>query len=149
MSRFLRKSLYYAHDLQKTWNYAVLGSVHMELGGPQVGVACDQALWRRGWKRKESLQLRLWNLNICIEKSRCEMLMAEMTTVMTSLLLARVFNLCLHSRSFSLCADWRESDSSANGQPGNWRRNSNSRDVVASSPSFSAARAVPESFLAG
>ena len=46
----------------------------MELGGPQVGVACDQALWRRGWKRKESLQLRVWNLNICIEKSRCEML---------------------------------------------------------------------------
>ena len=46
----------------------------MELGGPQVGVACDQALWRRGWKRKESLQLRLWNLNICIEKSRCETL---------------------------------------------------------------------------
>ena len=25
-------------------------------------------LWRRGGKRKESLQLRLWNLNICIEK---------------------------------------------------------------------------------
>ena len=74
ISRFLRKSLYYAHDLQKTWSYAVLGSVHMELGGPQVGVACEQALWRRGWKRKESLQLRLWNLNICTEKSRCEML---------------------------------------------------------------------------
>ena len=116
----------------------------MELGGPQVGVPCEQALWQRGRKRKESLQLRVWNLNICIEKSRCEMLMAEMTTVMTSLLLARVFNLCLHSRSFSLCADWRKSDSSVNGQPqGNWRRNSNSRDVVASSPSFSqpAARA--------
>ena len=66
--------MYYAHDLQKTWNYAVLGSVHMELGGPQVGVAREQAPWRRGWKRKESLQLRLWNLNICIEKGRCEML---------------------------------------------------------------------------
>ena len=46
----------------------------MELGGPQVGVPCEQALWQRGRKRKESLQLRLWNLNICIEKSRCEML---------------------------------------------------------------------------
>ena len=152
MSRFLRKSLYYAHDLQKTWNNAVLGSVHMELGGPQVGVACEEALWWRGWKRKESLQLRVWNLNICIEKSRCEMLMAEMTTVMTSLLLARVFNHCLHSRSFSFCADWRESESSVTGQPqDNRRRNSNSRDVVASSPSFSqpAARAAPESFLAG
>ena len=29
-------------------------------------VPCDQAL--RGGQRKESLQLRLWNLNICIEK---------------------------------------------------------------------------------
>ena len=26
------------------------------------------ALWRRGRKRKESLQLRLWNLNILIQK---------------------------------------------------------------------------------
>ena len=150
MSRFLRKSLYYAHDLQKTWNYAVLGSVNMELGGPQVGVACEEALWQRGRKRKESLQLRLWNLNICIEKVDAKCWLAEMTLVMTSLLLARVFNHCLHSRPFSLCADWRESDSSVNGQPqGNWRRNSNSRDVVASSPSFSAARAAPESFHAG
>ena len=69
---------------------------------------------------------------------------------MTSLLLARVFNLCLHSRSFSLCADWRKSDSSVNGQPqGNWRRNSNSRDVVASSPSFSrpAVRAPQRAFM--
>ena len=26
------------------------------------------AFWRRGGKRKESLQLRLWNLNILIQK---------------------------------------------------------------------------------
>ena len=32
----------------------------------------EQAL--RGGKRKKSLQLRLWNLNICIEKNRFEML---------------------------------------------------------------------------
>ena len=41
-------------------------------------------------------------------------------------------------------ADWRKSDSSVDGEPqGNWRWNSNPRDVVASSPSFSrpAARA--------
>ena len=34
-------------------------------------LACEQALRggeERGGKRKESLQLRLWNLNICIEK---------------------------------------------------------------------------------
>ena len=54
------------------------------------------------------------------------------------------FNVCLHSRSFPLLADWRKSDSSADReQQGNWRWNSNSRDIVASSPSFShhAARA--------
>ena len=35
-------------------------------------------------------------------------------------------------------ADWRKSDSPVDGEPqGNWRWNSNSRDVVASSPSFS------------
>ena len=41
-------------------------------------------------------------------------------------------------------ADWRKSDSSVDQEPkGKWRWNSNSRDVVASSPSFSrpAARA--------
>ena len=54
------------------------------------------------------------------------------------------FNVCLHSRSFPLLADWRKSDSSVDReQQGNWRWNSNSRDIVASSPSFShhAARA--------
>ena len=45
------------------------------------------------------------------------------------------FNVCLHSRSFPLLADWRKSDSSADReQQGNWW-NSNSRDVVASSTS--------------
>ena len=36
-----------------------------------VSLACEQALrglWWQGGKRKESLQLGLWNLNICIEK---------------------------------------------------------------------------------
>ena len=42
-----------------------------------------------------------------------------------------------------LRADWRKFDSSVDGAKGNWRWNSNSRDLVASSPSFScpAARA--------
>ena len=48
------------------------------------------------------------------------------------------FNVCLHLRSFPFRADWRKSDSSVDREPqGNWRWNSNSRDVVASSPSFS------------
>ena len=54
------------------------------------------------------------------------------------------FNACLHSRSFPLHANWRKSDSSVYGEAqGNCKWNSNSRYIVASSPSFSrpAARA--------
>ena len=93
------------------------------------------ALWRRGGKRKESLQLRLWTLNICIEKVDAKYWLAEMTLVITSLLLARAWQCYLHSRW--LAEIWQLS------QWGNWRWNSNSRDVVESSPSFSrhAARA--------
>ena len=97
-----------------------------------------------GGKRKESLQLRLWNLNICIEKVEAKCWLAEMTLVMTSLPLDTCFQCLLVSRSFPLLADWRKSDSSVDReQQGNWRWNSNSRDAVASSPSFShpAARA--------
>ena len=57
---------------------------------------------------------------------------------MTSLTLASVFNICLHSCSFQLPADFRKLDTSVNREPrGNWRCKSNSRDVVGSSPSFS------------
>ena len=57
---------------------------------------------------------------------------------MTTIPLARVFNVCLRSRSFPLRLDWLKSDSSVDGEPqGNFRWNSNFRDVVASSPSFS------------
>ena len=38
--------------------------------------------------------LRLWNLNICIEKVDAKCLLADMTLVMTSLPLTRVFQ-CL------------------------------------------------------
>ena len=63
--------------------------------------------------------------------------------------LSRNFNVCLHSRSFPLHADWRKSDSSVDEEPqGNWRSNSNSRDVAASFPSFSRQNA-PETLLAG
>ena len=57
--------------------------------------------WERGWwrggKRKESLQLRLWNLNICIEKVDAKCSLAEVTLVMISLPLGHVYNVCLHS----------------------------------------------------
>ena len=48
-------------------------------------------LWRWGGKRKESLQVRLWNLNICIKKVDAKCWLAEMTLVVTSLTLARGF----------------------------------------------------------
>ena len=48
------------------------------------------------------------------------------------------FNVCLRSRSSPLRADWRTFGSPVDGEPlGNWRRNSYSRNVVASSASFS------------
>ena len=66
--------------------------------------------------------------------------MPEMTLEMTSSPLAHVFQ-CLFTFAhvcFLLRADWQKSDSSVDGEPqGNWRWNSNSRDQVASSPSFS------------
>ena len=37
-----------------------------------IYLVCEQAprgaVWRKGGNKKESLQLRLWNLNVCIEK---------------------------------------------------------------------------------
>ena len=86
------------------------------------------APWRRGGKRKESLQLRLWNLNICIEKCGDDIRNDVIT------LGACRFNVCLHSRSFPRSASLSRR---GGGAKGNWRRNSNSREVVASFPSIS------------
>ena len=103
-------------------------------------------LWRG--KRKEGFQLRLWNLNICIETSLSEMLICgddiSNDVVTLGFCFHVFFNVCLHSRLFALCPDWQKSDSLVDGEPqANWRWNSNSSEVVASSPSFSrpAARA--------
>ena len=73
-----------------------------------TALACTQALralWRRGGKRKDSLLLRLWNLNICIEKVDAKCWLAEMTLVMTSLLLARVFQ-CLFTFALISASRW-------------------------------------------
>ena len=100
-------------------------------------------LWRWGGKRKDSLLLCLWNLNICIKKIDANCWLVEMTLVMTSLPLACAF-MCFSMFfyiilcSFTLQADWRKSDCSVDGQSQeNWRWNSNSREKVASFPSFS------------
>ena len=61
-----------------------------------IYLVCEQAsrgaVWRQGGNKKESLQRRLWNLNVCIEKvyAKCYWL-AEMTLVMASLPLACLF----------------------------------------------------------
>ena len=89
-----------------------------------------------GGKRKESLQLRLWNLNICIEKVCCEMRIGgdDISNDVITL-----------GTCFPLRADWWKSDSSVDREPqGNRKWNSTSGDVlVANSPFFSrpAARA--------
>ena len=112
---------------------------------------------RRDEKRKDSMQLRFWNLNICIEKVDAKCGLAEMTLVMTLLSLARFFclfffNVRLHSRSFPLHTDWWKSDSLVDGEPqGNWRWNIKFQRRVASSPFFSrpATRAPRIARLAG
>ena len=71
-----------------------------------------------------------------------------------------VYILLLFLLLFLLFADWEKSDSSVDGEPqGSWRWNSNSRDVIASSPWFSrpaaraprraCSRAMPNSILDG
>ena len=75
-------------------------------------------------------------------KCRCEMLIGGddiSNDVITLDTCFNVFsNVCLHLCSFPLRADWRKSESSVDGEPqGNWRLNLNSRDLVASSLSFS------------
>ena len=61
------------------------------------------APWRWGRKRKESLQPRLWNRNICIKRVDAKCWLAEMTKVMMSLPLALAFtcfsiffHICIH-----------------------------------------------------
>ena len=51
----------------------------------------SRALWWQGGKRKESLQLHLWNLNICIKKIDPKCWLAGMTLVMLSIPLVHAF----------------------------------------------------------
>ena len=114
-------------------------------------LAYERALWgalAAGREKEGELATTSLKLEYLHRESRCEMLIggddisSDVITLGTCFHV--FFNLCLHSHLFPLRADWRKSDSSVDGEPqGNWRWNSNSRDVVASSPSFSrpAARA--------
>ena len=62
-------------------------------------LACEQALQGAPAAGRESLQLRLWNLNICIQKVDAKCWLAEMTLAMTSLPLARVFSMFVYIRA--------------------------------------------------
>ena len=97
----------------------------------------SRAPWRQGGKRKESLLLHLWNLNIEKVDVECCWL-AEMTLVMMSIPLVCVFTcfpmFFLHSHSLQLHTEQCKSDSSVDREPPG---NSNSRNIVASSLSIS------------
>ena len=104
-------------------------------------VACEQAL--RGFlaverRREGKLATTSLEFEYLHRKDRCEMLIGDdiSNDVITLGACFHVpLNVCLHSRSFPLRADWRKLDSSVDGEPqGNWKQNSNSRDVVTSSP---------------
>ena len=124
---------------------------HHELGGEQTALACEQALRGAlvaGQEKERELATTSPEFEYLHRQSRCEMLIGgdDISNDATTLgVCFHVFSSgCLHSRSFPLRVDWRKSDSSVDGEPQlNWRWNSNSGDVVASSPSFShpAARA--------
>ena len=115
--------------------------------------ACEQALCgtlAAGWEKERACATMSLEFEYLHKKVDEKCWLTEMTLVMMSLPLARVFNVCLHSHLFPLRADWLKSDSSVNGKPQrNWRWNSNSRDVLASSPSYSCptARAPTRAFL--
>ena len=71
-------------------------------------------------KKKENLQLRLWNLNICIAKVDAKCWLAEMTLVMTSLPSALdfrcLFTFALVSPSRWLAEIWQLSRRGATGE---------------------------------
>ena len=107
----------------------------------EANVACEQAL--RGAlaaRREKEGELATTSLEFeyLHQKSRCEILIGGDDISNDVITPGTCFSMFLHSRSFLLLGDWRKSDSSVDGEPqGNRRWNSNTRDVVASSPTFS------------
>ena len=97
----------------------------MDGGVTPPKLACEQALRgalvegreKEGELANTSLEFEYWH-----QKSRYKRLIGR----------DNCFSMFVCIRApFPLLADWRKSDSSVDGEPqGNWRRNSNSRDVV-------------------
>ena len=112
-----------------------LFEVHVPvLENSQPSSKLSRVLWQMGGKSKENLQLRLWNLNICIEKVDAKEMLIDQDDISDDIIaLGTCFSMFVYIR-----ADWQKSDSSVDREPeGNWRWNSNSRDILTSSPSFS------------
>ena len=106
-------------------------------------LACEQTLrCTLAAGREKEGELSTTSLKIEYLKVDAKCWLAEMTLVNDVITRGGCFhvffNVCLRSRSSPLRADWRKFGSPVDGEPlGNWRRNSYSRDVVASSPFFS------------
>ena len=106
--------------------------------------ACEQALHGNlvaGQEKEGELATTSLEFENLHRKSRCKMLIGRDDISNDIITLGTCFhvfyNVCLHSRRFPLGARWQKSDSSVDREPqGNWRRNSYSRDVVASSPNY-------------
>ena len=107
----------------------------------EAKLASEQALRGALAARREKegkLATTSLELNSCIKKVDAKCWLAEMTCVMTSLPLTRVFQCLFTSALVRACWLVEIWQLSRRGATGNWRWNSNSRDVVASSPSFPA-----------
>ena len=112
-------------------------------------IACEQALRGAlvaGREKEGDLATTSLEFGYLHRKSRSEMLIGgdDISNDVIPLIGVCRVNVCLPSHSFPPRPNWRKSESTVDWEPqGNWRRNSNSRDVVTSSPSFSrpAARA--------
>ena len=99
-------------------------------------LACEKALrgaLAAGREEEEALSTTSLEFEHLHGKSRCEMIIGayDISNDVITPGTCRV-NVCLHSRSLPLRADWRKSDS-----PVDRGATGNTRDVVASSPSFS------------
>ena len=105
--------------------------------------ACEQALWRAlaaRWEKEGELATSSQEFEYLHRKSQCKMQIGRDDISNDIITLGTCFSKFVYIRAHNLPlrADWRKSNNSVDREAqGNWRWNSNSRDVVARSPSFS------------
>ena len=80
------------------------------------------------WEKKGELATTSLEFEYLHRKSRCEMWIGGGDISNDIITLGKCFHVsfndCLYLRLFLLCAEWRKSDSSVDGEPqGNWRQN--------------------------